>query len=227
MYVAIVWWPRVGLATVRAELGHLQRLACVSITGSVRTAPAATLEVLLGLPAPLYLVAEAEVRASAYRLRGTGLRSGRGSDGSCPDPCLTNSPQGSVFQMHQDKMISVIALGAPFKVEIPSCEHWLSIWPVILQFKGLVWCTDRCRMAGRCMRAETRKEVIFSFGVHATVFQLEIFVILACEKECIGRDYRGEHIYICSDSQAALRARCIEGNVEACLGISTGIACAV
>jgi hypothetical protein len=61
---------------VRNELGCL--LACVSITRSLRTAPMAALKVLLGLPLPLYLVAEA--KASAYRLRGRGLWSGRDSD---------------------------------------------------------------------------------------------------------------------------------------------------
>jgi hypothetical protein len=30
-YVAVVWWPRVGRAMVRADLGRLQGLACVSI----------------------------------------------------------------------------------------------------------------------------------------------------------------------------------------------------
>jgi hypothetical protein len=47
MYVGTVWWMRVGLAMVRAELGCLQRLACVSLS-LVRTAPVTALEVLLG-----------------------------------------------------------------------------------------------------------------------------------------------------------------------------------
>jgi hypothetical protein len=38
------------------------------------------------------------------------------------------------------------------------------------------------------------------------VFQAEICVILACAKECIGKAYIAEHIYICSDSQADLWA---------------------
>jgi hypothetical protein len=38
------------------------------------------------------------------------------------------------------------------------------------------------------------------------VFQAEIFVILACAKEYIGIAYRVEHICMCSDSKAAVRA---------------------
>jgi hypothetical protein len=56
---------------VRADLGHLQRMACVSITGSVGTAPATDQEVFLGLP-HLQLAAKAETRASACRLCGRG-----------------------------------------------------------------------------------------------------------------------------------------------------------
>jgi hypothetical protein len=39
IYMVVGWWPRVCLATVRADLGHLQRLADASIKGSVSTAP--------------------------------------------------------------------------------------------------------------------------------------------------------------------------------------------
>jgi hypothetical protein len=60
MYAVIEWWPRVGLLKVRAECGRLQRMACLSITGSVKTTPTAALKVLPGLPC--HLVAEAEVQ---------------------------------------------------------------------------------------------------------------------------------------------------------------------
>jgi hypothetical protein len=46
MYAAIVWWPRFGLAKVRAELGCLQRLACLSINEFIRTTPTAALVVV-------------------------------------------------------------------------------------------------------------------------------------------------------------------------------------
>jgi hypothetical protein len=49
-YTATVWWPRVKYRTSRAELCKLQRMACLGITGAMRTAPTAGIEVLLGLP---------------------------------------------------------------------------------------------------------------------------------------------------------------------------------
>jgi hypothetical protein len=49
MKTATVWWLKVSMVTVKTELGCLQqRLDCV--TGSVRMAPTAAFEVLLGPP---------------------------------------------------------------------------------------------------------------------------------------------------------------------------------
>jgi hypothetical protein len=67
-YAANIWWPRVKLKISQAELGKLQRLSCLGITGAMRTAPTAAMEVLLGLP-PLHLQVEAEARIGNYRLR--------------------------------------------------------------------------------------------------------------------------------------------------------------
>jgi hypothetical protein len=66
MYVANVWWPRVGLATVRAELGCLHRLPCASTTGSMRTAPWLLLKLCLVFL--LYLVAQRMESDSLFQM---------------------------------------------------------------------------------------------------------------------------------------------------------------
>jgi len=66
-YATTVWWPRVEYKTSRAKLSKLQRLACLGITGAIRMAPTAAIEVLLGLP-PLHLKMEAEAQVGIYRL---------------------------------------------------------------------------------------------------------------------------------------------------------------
>jgi hypothetical protein len=124
----------------RGHLGHLQRLACVSITGSVGTALAADQEVFLGLPR-LQLAAEAETRASACRLCGRG----RGPDIGHAWIHTQLMELDLVF----DKMKPRTALGIPFNVEIPLCENWLSTWPKTLQSCRLMWYTDGSRMACR------------------------------------------------------------------------------
>jgi hypothetical protein len=42
------------METSQAELSKLQRMACLGITGAMRMAPTAAMEILLGLP-PLHL----------------------------------------------------------------------------------------------------------------------------------------------------------------------------
>jgi hypothetical protein len=66
-YAATIWWPRVKLRTSQAELSKLKRMACLGITGAMRTAPTAAMQVLLGLPT-LHLKVEAETRIGNYRL---------------------------------------------------------------------------------------------------------------------------------------------------------------
>ena len=46
-YPAVVWWPRVNLKTASRKLEHLQRLACLFITGTLRTTPTKALEILV------------------------------------------------------------------------------------------------------------------------------------------------------------------------------------
>jgi hypothetical protein len=70
----------------------------------------------------------------------------------------------------------------------------------MLQFKGPVSYTDSSRMAsgsatGVC-GVRPGKRLSFFYLVCMPVFQAEIPAILACTKECVGRAYRGKHIYI-------------------------------
>jgi ribonuclease HI len=46
----------------------------------------------------------------------------------------------------------------------------------------------------------------FSLGKHTTVFQAEVYAIMACTQENIVRNYRNRKIYILSDSTAAIKA---------------------
>jgi ribonuclease HI len=76
--------------------------------------------------------------------------------------------------------------------------------------KGLVWFTDGSRTregtgAGVCGQSVNRKLSI-PLGKHATVFQAEVYAILACAQEIEAQDRPEKYVSICSDSQAALKA---------------------
>ena len=48
-YASLVWWPRVDKKTAGRKLEHVQRLACLHITGAIRTTPTRALEIIVGL----------------------------------------------------------------------------------------------------------------------------------------------------------------------------------
>jgi hypothetical protein len=54
-FASLVWWPGCQTASAKAKLSRIQRLACLGITGAVRTTPTRAMEALICLP-PLELV---------------------------------------------------------------------------------------------------------------------------------------------------------------------------
>jgi hypothetical protein len=66
-YGSTVWWLRVRYNVSRTKLSKIQRLACLTITGAMKTTPTAAMQVLLGLP-PVHVMLVAEAQAGIYRL---------------------------------------------------------------------------------------------------------------------------------------------------------------
>jgi hypothetical protein len=54
--------------TTKIQLGRIQRMACLAITGAMKSAPSAAMEVLLNLT-PLNLLIMAEARMALYGLQ--------------------------------------------------------------------------------------------------------------------------------------------------------------
>lgn len=67
IYAVVVWWSKVKFETSKTELNKLQRMACLGITGAMRTTPTEAIEVLLGLP-PLNQQFKVEDKEGIYRL---------------------------------------------------------------------------------------------------------------------------------------------------------------
>lgn len=67
-YGSFIWWIGSTTVTISRKLSHLQRVACLAITGAASTAPQSALEALLNLPTLLSFI-EAEARSTAFRLR--------------------------------------------------------------------------------------------------------------------------------------------------------------
>jgi ribonuclease HI len=76
--------------------------------------------------------------------------------------------------------------------------------------KGLVWFTDGSRTeegtGAEVFRQSVNRRLIMSLGKHTTVFQAELYAILACIHGVRTQDRPEKYASICSDSQAALKA---------------------
>ncbi len=66
-YVTITCWDKMDIALVRSKLEHLQKAACVMITGAMRTTLTKVLEMLLDLPT-LGTAVESAAQMAAYCL---------------------------------------------------------------------------------------------------------------------------------------------------------------
>ena len=90
---------------------------------------------------------------------------------------------------------------------IPGC--WSPVTPPVV--KGLVWYTDGSRTAegtGAGVYGQSaNRRLSIPLGKHATVFQAEVYAILACAHEIEAQDWPEKYVSICSDSQAAIIVR--------------------
>jgi len=70
-FASLVWWPGCQTASAKTKLSRVQRLACLGITGAMRTTPTNAVEALICLH-PLDLVVQSEARSAVHRLWSLG-----------------------------------------------------------------------------------------------------------------------------------------------------------
>jgi hypothetical protein len=104
-----------------------------------------------------------------------------------------------------DKIVPIIAFERGFLVELPPRSSWLSQETVeILPSDGVIFYTDGSLCEGRASAGVFSDTLdmgeSYALGSLATVFQTEVYTILACS------DYCRSAICICSDSKAMLLA---------------------
>ena len=218
LYFAIVWltvsfaslvlWPGCQTASAKKKLSKVQRLACLGITGPIRTTPTSAMEALVGLP-PLDLLIQGEARSVAHHLWSLGswsyLHPQQGHS------CILTRLQESdpIFKMGVDVMKPVFNLEPRYRVTMLTREEWIRGPGTPPAVKGLIWFKDGSRTmegtrAGVYGQSADRRLSI-SLGKHTTVFQAEVYAILACVHEIETQDLPEKYVSICSDSQAALK----------------------
>jgi hypothetical protein len=107
-------------------------------------------------------------------------------------------------------MRPVFNLEPKYRVTMLAREEWTRGPGTPPMAKGLIWFMDGSRTAegnGAGVYGQSvNRWLSIPLGKHATVFQAEAYVILACIYEIETQDRPEKYVSICSDSQAALNA---------------------
>ena len=111
--------------------------------------------------------------------------------------------------MIADVMRPAFNLKPKHSVTMLSRKEWIRVPGTPTAVKGLVWFTDESRTPGEMGAGlygpSLGRRFSICLGKHTTVFQAEIYAILACAYE-IQADVRSEkYVSICSDSQTSLK----------------------
>ena len=205
-YGSFLWWYGTNTTTAKGKLSHLQRVACLAITGAMSTTPQAALEALLSLP-KLDKYIEAEAKNTAYRLRR----------------CITDAQhryakhtnilkalynQNHIIESANDHIKTVYMFDRNYDVVIPQKTDW-SNRLIKVNYYAHVYFTDGSvkNESSGYGALYTRDHVIMrgQCGKYAKITQSEIIAIHTCCIHAINNKLNGQ-ICIYSDSIGALNA---------------------
>ena len=211
LYAAIVWWSRAeSTITCQQQLAKVQRLACICITGAVRSTPTAALEVLTNL-APLHVVAKQHAMAAHYRIKISKQWNSRVSGvHTVIKEALPQCAPSSVLR--SDWITPAFQFKEVLDIHLTSHLDWdVGNQDKVLGDGGALRCfTDGSLANGRAGAGlfvpRWRISKAFPLGKFASVFQAELFALLQCALCIINRRVRDHTILIFTDSQAALWA---------------------
>ena len=208
-FASLVWWPGCQMVSAKRKLSRIQRLACLGITGATRTTPTSVVEALICLP-PLELVVQSKARSAVHWLWSLGCWSYPHPNTGHSSILMMLQQSDPIFNMGVDVMRPVFSLEPQYRVITLIMEDWTKETGAPPAVKGLIWFTDGSRMregpGGGVYGQSVWRWLSFSLGRYATVFQAEIFAILACVYEIQSQNRSEKYVSICSDSQAALKA---------------------
>ncbi len=209
-YAALVWWERTLLKCGQDRLRRIQRMACLAISGAMRTTPTAAMELMLDL-VPLDLYVQGLAMTSAHRLMTTGnWRCRRGVNGHSGIRELIMH-QIPTLELPCDLTSAIYRFDQRYQILIPSREEWQNqegLW----REEEIVCFTDGSRVKKQQLSgagvfsSDLGIEESFRLGRFATVPQAEVFAILMCCRNQKMQELEGKRVSICSDSRSALGA---------------------
>jgi len=205
-------------------------MACLAITGAMKSTPTAAMEILLNLT-PFDLVIQVEARMALYRLHI--LKQPADPKAEAGLLSIWKNVCDPLLEMLADFTTPVYYHSKAFSVSI-DWDYWKNEDPLFPE-DALIWFTDGSRAnsgtGSDIFGLRPKKSLSFPLGKFATVFQTERYAILQCACENIRRAYKNKRILSFSDSQAALKAlsgpKVTSGLVAECLDALSVLACLI
>jgi hypothetical protein len=122
-FASLVRWPGCQTASAMKKLSRIQRLACLGITGAMRTTPTNAVEALLCLP-PLELVVQSEARSAAHHLWSLGCWSYLHPNGGHSSILMQLQQSDPIFNTGVDVMRPAFNPEPKYGVTILTREDW-------------------------------------------------------------------------------------------------------
>ena len=122
-FASLVWWPGCQMASAKKKLSRIQRLACLGITGAMRTTPTNAAEALICLPF-LESVVQSEARSAAHCLWSLGCWSYLHPNGGHSSILMRLQQSDPIFNMGVDVMRPAFNLEPKYRVTMLTREDW-------------------------------------------------------------------------------------------------------
>jgi len=122
-FASLVWWSGCQTACAKWKLSRIQRLACLGITGAMRTTPTNAVEALICLP-PLKLVVQSEARSAAHRLWSLGCWSYLHPNRGHSSILMRIQQSDTTFNMGVDVMRPAFNLEPQYRVIMLTRVDW-------------------------------------------------------------------------------------------------------
>lgn len=207
-YGAFIWWKGTLTLSANRLLNHLQRTACLAITGASSSCPQAALDSLLFLPS-LDSYIQAEAKVTAFRLKHQINEIHLNTTNTHCSILTELFESSTMLNTKLEKTVSIYHFVKQFGVHRPVRDDF-ELLNTITQSTDEVWFTDASVTQVGCgygyynLRNETSKWGYI--GKTASVLQAEVTAIFNCAIEIAQDTVSTTTVWICTDSTAALNA---------------------
>jgi len=140
-FASLVRWPGWQTASAKRKLSRVQRLACLGITGDMRTTPTNTVEALVCLP-PLDFVVSSEARSAAHRLWSLGCWSYLHPNRGHSSILMRLQQSDPILNMGVDVVRPAYNFEPQYRVTMLTREDWTKTTCAPPAVNWLLWFTD-------------------------------------------------------------------------------------